>query len=139
MRTTIIIVLFLAAAATVFGQGDISDKEFPAHKIIGNTYFVGSDTHSSFLITTPQGHILVNTMYERTVPWIRKSVETLGFKFEDIKIILGSHAHVDHMARMGKGSNPFVDPQGYFAGIDKYERQFQQALEAQRKAARSNP
>jgi metallo-beta-lactamase class B len=88
--------LLAAAPAMVFAQA-IPDKEFPAHKIIGNIYFAGSDTHSSFLITTPQGHILVNTMYEKTVPWIKKSVESLGFRFEDIKIVLGSHAHIDHM------------------------------------------
>ena len=92
----IVAFLLFAAPAGLIAQG-IPDKEFPPHKVIGNIYFVGSDTHSSFLITTPQGHILVNTMYERTVPWIRKSVESLGFKFEDIKIVLGSHAHVDHM------------------------------------------
>ena len=48
-------------------------------------------------VWTPQGHILVNSMYERNVPTIKKSVEDLGFKFGDIKIILGSHAHADHM------------------------------------------
>src|SRR6266542_7166801 len=58
---------------------------------------MGTDTLASFLITTPQGHILVNSMYERNVPTIRKSIEDLGFKFNDIKIILGSHAHADHM------------------------------------------
>jgi metallo-beta-lactamase class B len=51
----------------------------------------------SFLITTPEGHILINSDYETTVPVIRASVEKLGFKFTDIKILLGSHAHGDHM------------------------------------------
>ena len=51
----------------------------------------------SFLITTPQGHILINSDFETTVPLIRASVEKLGFKFTDIKILLGSHAHGDHM------------------------------------------
>jgi metallo-beta-lactamase class B len=73
------------------------DKPFPAHKVIGNIYFVGTADLGSYLITTPQGHILVNTDFERTVPQIRASVEKLGFKFTDIKIILGSHAHGDHM------------------------------------------
>ena len=73
------------------------EKSFPAHKIVGNVYYVGEDTHASFLITTPQGHILINSNYERNVPWIRESVEKLGFKFSDIKILLGSHAHADHM------------------------------------------
>src|SRR5215471_1321185 len=72
------------------------NKPFPAHKIIGNLYFVGSEQLGSFLITTPQGHILINSDYEETVPVIRAAVEKLGFKFTDIKILLGSHAHPDH-------------------------------------------
>jgi metallo-beta-lactamase class B len=79
------------------GRGQrAADEPFPAHKIIGNIYSVGENTHSSFLITTPQGHILINTNYERNVPWIKDAVEKLGFKFNDIKIVLGSHAHNDH-------------------------------------------
>src|ERR1700687_5449173 len=70
---------------------------FPAHKVIGNIYYVGSGELASFLITTPQGHILINSDFEDTVPVIRASVEKLGFKFTDIKILLGSHAHGDHM------------------------------------------
>jgi metallo-beta-lactamase class B len=71
---------------------------FPAHKIVGNVYFVGSEQLGSFLITTPAGHILINSDYEETIPVIRASVEKLGFKFSDIKILLGSHAHPDHMS-----------------------------------------
>jgi metallo-beta-lactamase class B len=70
---------------------------FPAHTIIGNVSYVGTATLNSFLITTPQGHILINTNYEDTVPLLRESVEKLGFQMTDIKIILGSHAHPDHM------------------------------------------
>ncbi len=70
--------------------------EFPAHKIVGNLSYVGTVTLNSYLITTPQGHILINTNYEDTVPLLRASVEKLGFKMTDIKIILGSHAHPDH-------------------------------------------
>jgi metallo-beta-lactamase class B len=70
---------------------------FPPHKVIGNVYYVGSEQLATFLITTPQGHILINSDFEATVPVIRASVEKLGFKFNDIKIILGSHAHGDHM------------------------------------------
>jgi len=70
---------------------------FPPHKVIGNVYYVGTEQLATFLITTPQGHILINSDFEATVPAIRASVEKLGFKFTDIKIILGSHAHGDHM------------------------------------------
>ena len=74
---------------------------FPAHKIMGNLYYVGTGTLNSYLITTPQGHILINTNYEDTVPLLRESIEKLGFKLTDIKIILGSHAHGDHMQADG--------------------------------------
>ncbi len=70
---------------------------FPPHRVIDNIYFVGTESLGSFLITTPEGHILINTDFETTVPSIQRSVAELGFKFEDIKIILGSHAHGDHM------------------------------------------
>lgn len=73
------------------------NKPFPSHKIIGNLYFVGTDNLGSFLITTPQGHVLINSDFESTVPQLRSNVEKLGFKFNDIKILLGSHAHGDHM------------------------------------------
>jgi metallo-beta-lactamase class B len=79
------------------GTREQQENQFPPHKIIGNIYYVGTETLAAFLVTTPQGHILINTMYERTVPVIQKSVEQLGFKFTDIKIVLGSHAHADHM------------------------------------------
>jgi metallo-beta-lactamase class B len=66
-------------------------------QIVGNIYFVGPEAeHSSYLITTPEGHILINSGFERQVPTIRESVETLGFEFSDIEIVLGSHAHGDH-------------------------------------------
>jgi metallo-beta-lactamase class B len=71
--------------------------QFPPHHIIGNIYYVGLKTLASYLIVTPAGNILLDTTYERNVPTIAKSVATLGFKFSDIKIILGNHAHGDHM------------------------------------------
>src|SRR6185369_8446238 len=91
--------LALLAILPVTAQNNRSDwsKPFPPHKVIGNVYFVGTVNLGSYLITTPEGHILVNTDFEETVPVIRAGVEKLGFKFTDIKIILGSHAHGDHM------------------------------------------
>ena len=79
------------------GTPDQFNKQFPPHKVIGNIYYVGSESLSSFLVVTPQGNILINSCFEATVPVIRDSVEKLGFKFTDIKILLGSHAHADHM------------------------------------------
>ena len=70
---------------------------FPPHKVIDNIWYVGTESLASFLITTPAGHILINSSYEANVPGILASVEKLGFKTADIKIVLGSHAHGDHM------------------------------------------
>jgi metallo-beta-lactamase class B len=78
------------------GTPEDQTAQFPPHKIIGNVYYVGTRTLSSFLITTPQGHLLLNTTYERNVPTIEKSVTQLGFKFADIRFIIGNHAHGDH-------------------------------------------
>src|SRR5580693_7052398 len=69
---------------------------FPPHKIVGNIYYVGTRTLSSFLVVTPQGNILIDSTYERNVATIEESVKQLGFKFSDIKILLGNHAHSDH-------------------------------------------
>lgn len=78
------------------GTKEDQETQFPPHKIVGNLYYVGTRTLSSFLIVTPAGNILIDSTYERNVPAIRKSVEQLGFKFTDIKILLGNHAHGDH-------------------------------------------
>src|SRR5437867_10853870 len=101
-RYKTLLLALLAGVCTVQLAAEVvdgydNDKPFPAHKVIGNIYFVGTEGLGSFLITTPQGHILINSDYEQTVPMIRTSVEKLGFRFTDVKILLGSHAHADHM------------------------------------------
>ena len=78
------------------GTPEDQTTAFPPHKIIGNIYYVGTRTLSSFLIVTPEGNILIDSTYERNVATIKKSVEQLGFKFSDTKILLGNHAHGDH-------------------------------------------
>jgi metallo-beta-lactamase class B len=70
----------------------------PPFRIAGNLYYVGSEDLASYLIVTPQGDILINSNLESSVPQIKQSVETLGFKFSDVKILLISHAHWDHCA-----------------------------------------
>lgn len=91
------VTLMLALAAAAQGPADWYEP-FPAHKVIGNVYYVGSRDLATYLITTPEGHILINSGFERTVPLIQKSVESLGFKMTDVKILLASHAHSDHVA-----------------------------------------
>jgi metallo-beta-lactamase class B len=68
------------------------------YRIAGDLYYVGSKDLASYLVVTPQGNILINSSLEASVPLIRSSVEKLGFKFADIRILLISHAHFDHDA-----------------------------------------
>lgn len=73
-------------------------EQHPPFKIAGNLYYVGSRGLASYLVATPEGHILINSSLEASVPLIRESVEKLGFKFSDIRILLINHAHWDHNA-----------------------------------------
>jgi len=73
-------------------------KNYPAHRIIGNLYAVGGADLASFLITTDAGLILVNTGLEDSTEDLRTNMETLGFKLEDIKLLLTTQAHFDHVA-----------------------------------------
>jgi metallo-beta-lactamase class B len=73
------------------------DRDFPAHQVAGNIYFVGRKNVGIFLITSPQGHILLDSGFEASVPAVQASVERLGFRFQDIKYLLASHAHIDHV------------------------------------------
>ena len=68
----------------------------PPRHLLANIHYVGASGVSSYLITTPEGHILLDTGFEETVPIIQRGVEQLGFKLSDIKFILSSHAHIDH-------------------------------------------
>jgi metallo-beta-lactamase class B len=93
------LILTLAFAGGLFGQASPDWTEpFSPYRIVGNIYYVGSRGLASYLITTPQGHILINSGLEESVPLIRKSIEKLGFQFRDVKILLISHAHWDHCA-----------------------------------------
>ena len=97
LRTTPLLAAALAIPTIAFAQANTDwDTPFPPHKVAGNIYYVGSQGLATYLIATPQGHILINASFERTVPLIRKAVESLGFKFSDVKILLTSHAHGDH-------------------------------------------
>ena len=78
------------------GGPDDMTTAFPPHKVIGNIYYVGTKSLAVFLVVTPAGNVLINSTFERNVPLIQKSIEQLGFKFSDTKILLGSHAHGDH-------------------------------------------
>ena len=92
------LLLLAALAVGAFAQTPDWTEPFPPHKIADNLYYVGSKGLASYLITTPQGNILINSSLEASVPLIQASIEKLGFKFSDTKILLISHAHWDHDA-----------------------------------------
>ena len=87
-----------APAPAQTGPAKPEVKAFASFKIIGNIYYVGDANQAVYLITTPSGHILLDTGYAETVPIVRTGVEKLGFQMRDIKIMISGHAHSDHVA-----------------------------------------
>jgi metallo-beta-lactamase class B len=77
-------------------------KPFPPFRIVGNVYWVGTYDLSTYLITSPAGHILVNTGLAEAVPQIKAGIEQLGFKFSDVKILAATHGHFDHVAGLAE-------------------------------------
>ncbi len=97
------LILALPPANSAFAQGSPDWTEpFPSFHIAGNLYYVGSKGLANYLLTTPQGNILINSDLESNVPMIEASIEKLGFKFKDTKVLLISHAHWDHDAGSAK-------------------------------------
>ena len=91
-----------AFAMVLMAQGNPDwHRPFPAFKIAGNLYYVGTADLAVYLINTPQGNILINSDFEQDVPLIRNSIVQLGFHYKDTKIVLISHAHGDHDAATG--------------------------------------
>lgn len=89
--------LLLVCTASAGAQANPDwHASFPAFKIAGNLYYAGTADLAVYLIATPQGNILINSDFKEDVPTIRKSIEKLGFKYSDTKILLISHAHGDH-------------------------------------------
>lgn len=77
-------------------------KPYPPFRIAGNLYYVGTYDLACYLITTPKGDILINTGSRGSASMIQSNVEALGFKFSDIKILLATHAHYDHVGAMAE-------------------------------------
>ena len=75
-------------------------KVYAPFRVAGNLYYVGTYDLACYLITTPQGHILINTGLASSFSQIKNNVEVLGFKFQDIKILLTTQAHFDHLGAM---------------------------------------
>lgn len=98
MKSLLRSIILPLLTATVFAEPAEWTEPFPPHRIAGNLYYVGSKDLASYLVATPEGHILINSSLETSVPLIRASIEELGFRFTDVKILLISHAHSDHCA-----------------------------------------
>jgi metallo-beta-lactamase class B len=97
MITRRALLLLFATSAAALAQGNPDwDAAFPAFQIAGDLYYVGTADLAVYLIHTPRGNILINSDFKRNLPTIKKSIEQLGFKYSDTKIILISHAHGDH-------------------------------------------
>ena len=99
-RSTLLLLLSIALAVPVGAQSDPESRAWnrpvKPFRIIGNVYYVGAFEVSSYLITTPRGHILLDSGFAETVPQIRDNVKQLGFRLEDVKLLINSHAHYDH-------------------------------------------
>lgn len=118
-KTTLLFLIFFSLAFQASAQkleGDRAmNQPVEPFKIIGNIYYVGASDVTSYLITTQKGHILIDAGFEETVPQIRQNVAKLGFKLEDVKILLINHAHYDHsggLARLKEltGARLFASP-----------------------------
>jgi metallo-beta-lactamase class B len=103
MTRTIFLALLLAdlvLATVALGQSDPVSRSWnqpvEPFRIAGNLYYVGASDITSFLIATPKGHIVLDGGFVETVPMILANIRKLGFDPKDVKILLNSHAHVDH-------------------------------------------
>ena len=91
-------------------------------RLHGNTYYVGTHGLGAILITSPQGHVLIDGGLPQSAPIIRANVESLGFHMRDVKLILNSHAHYDHaggIAELQRASGARVMASAWSAGVLK--------------------
>jgi metallo-beta-lactamase class B len=92
--------LVCAVAAPAAAQNEAWTRPFPGHRVIGNLYAVGTYDLAVFLITSDEGHILINTGLEDSTSQIRDNIESLGFRLDDVKILLQMQSHWDHTAAL---------------------------------------
>jgi metallo-beta-lactamase class B len=105
----LLLIACLFSFATTALHGQVEEEgyatPFPGHRVIGNLYSVGTYDLGVFLITSDEGHILINTGLEDSTPLIRQNMQALGFQLEDIKILLTMQAHWDHTAALAEIKN----------------------------------
>jgi metallo-beta-lactamase class B len=100
LRRGVAVALVVAGAGAATAQNADWTRPFPGHRVIGNLYAVGTYDLGVFLITSDAGHILINSGLEDSEPLIRANVESLGFRLEDVKILLCMQSHGDHAAAL---------------------------------------
>lgn len=108
-KTPAIRIVFVLLFGATCAYAQINDEEsrkwnqpVKPFKVIGNVYYVGATEVSSYLITTSEGHILLDSGFLETVPQIQQNLAQLGFRIQDVKILLNSHAHYDHAGGMAR-------------------------------------
>ncbi len=102
MRKLALACLLTCSVSPLAAQPEGWTQPFPGHRVIGNLYAVGTYDLGVFLITSDEGHILINTALEDSVPQIRRNIESVGFRMDDIKILLQMQAHWDHTAALAE-------------------------------------
>jgi metallo-beta-lactamase class B len=102
VRFTLACSLYLACTAPLNAQPEDWTTPFPGHRVIANLYAVGTSGLGVFLITSEDGHILINTGLEDSTPLIRNNIEAVGFRLEDVKILLTMQSHWDHTAALAE-------------------------------------
>src|SRR5687767_7049911 len=100
MKVLTSVLLSAVAVLSVLAQTTEEDRNanrpVKPFRIIGNVYYVGASEVTAFLITTPKGHLLIDSGFAETVPQIKENLRTLGFKLDDVKVLLNTQAHYDH-------------------------------------------
>ena len=94
--------VLLLASVQLYSQRENWVRPYPGFRIIGNVFGVGGYDLSAFLITSDEGHILINTGLEDSAKMIRDNMASLGFRIEDIAILLTQQAHWDHTAALAE-------------------------------------
>ena len=102
LRLVLTAALALAAAAPAAAQSENWTRPFPGHRVIGNLYAVGTYDLAVFLVTSSEGHFLINTGVEDSTALIRENIEGLGFRLEDVSVLLQMQAHWDHTAALAE-------------------------------------
>jgi metallo-beta-lactamase class B len=101
-RLAVVCCLLGVIAIPLGAQNAAWTQPFPGHRVIGNLYAVGTYDLAVFLITSDEGHILINTGLEDSMPLIRENIQSLGFQLEDVQILLQMQSHWDHTAALAE-------------------------------------